>query len=111
MPSIAKTIAYDFKQVEDDMYINPTTGDFDFCPSDGQHVKDILFSQPGWYKEFPLLGCSIQTMLKGKINQQKVEALIKQQLEADGYSVRRPAITINTSGKFRIVPNAVRINL
>jgi hypothetical protein len=105
-------IAQDFKQVDDDLYINPQTGDFEFGPSDSQCIKDILFSNPGWYKDFPLIGASIQMLLKGKINQQKVEALIKQQLEADGYKLTgRPVITVGSDGTVTITPNALRINI
>lgn len=104
------TIAYDFKEVEDDLFINPNTGDFDFVPSDNQHIRDILGSYPGWWKEFPLVGVGIGILLKAKVNAQKVEALIKQQLEADGYKVARPDVKVDTNGRGIISPNAVRIN-
>lgn len=109
--AISKTIAYDFKEDgTDDLAINANTGDFDFVPSDNQHIKDILASFPGWYKEFPLVGAGIPLLLKAKVNSQKVEALIKQQLESDGYKVARPVVTISTNGQVVIKPNAIRIN-
>lgn len=109
---VSKTIAYDFKEVDDDLYINPITGDFDFVPSDNNHIRDILASFPGWYKEFPQLGAGMPVLLKGKINLQKVEAVIKQQLEADGYQFLKRPIINQTNGRIKIIiSNVIRINI
>jgi hypothetical protein len=91
--------------------MNVNTGDFDFVPSDNQHIKDILSSYPGWFKEFPAVGAGVPILLKGKFNTQKVEAVIKQQLESDGYQVLRPSVTITPNGRATIIPNAKRINI
>lgn len=108
---VAQVIAADFVQVENDLYINPATGDFRIGASDNQHIQDILEAFPGWYKEFPAVGAGIPILLKGKLNPQIVEATIKQQLEADGYQLQRPEVTVSPNGRVIIRPNAKRINL
>ena len=45
----------DFRQVDNDTYVDPATGDFSVVPSDNQHILDILQSEPGWWKEFLLV--------------------------------------------------------
>lgn len=102
-------VAQDFKQVDNDLYINPNTGDFMIAPSDNQHIEDILSSEPGWWKEFVLVGASLRRLLKAKFNTQTVESTIKQQLEADGYQAGRPQISINANGNATIRPNATRV--
>lgn len=106
--AISKT-AQDFKQVDNDLYFSPTTGDLVIAESDNQHIQDILQSEPGWYKEFPQVGASVRKLLKARINVQKVTSLIKQQLEADGYQVNQPTVSINANGKTIVNPRAKRI--
>lgn len=98
----------DFKLVDDDIYLNPITGDFELVDSDNQHVKDICNAYPGWYKGSPSTGAGLTSSLKGKVTVASVETIIKSQLEADGYQLNRPEVTINPDGSFRIKPNAVR---
>lgn len=102
-------IAMDFKTQDNDLYIDPKTGDFSIVPSDNFHIEDILSSEPGWWKQFPLVGAMLRKLLKGKFNSQVVESTIKQQLEADGYQVGRPYVKIDRNGKAIVSPNAVRI--
>jgi hypothetical protein len=70
-----------------DLYINPNTGDFDFGPSDVQHLNDILLSAPGWWKRKPTLGVGIMSYLKSKVNPQKLVQSIRLNCQADGYAV------------------------
>lgn len=99
----------DFKQIDGDIYIDPVAGDFVMVDSDNQHILDILQSYPGWWKNSLTTGAGIPVLLKSKINAVLTENVIKQQLEADGYQVTRPYINIDTSGKFTIQPNAIRL--
>ena len=106
---MAQLNVQDFKQVEDDLYIDPVTGDFVFCDSDNQHILDICRSFPGWWKNAPYIGAGLPLLLKSKVNPQTVESAIKSQLESDGYQVGRPYVKINTNGSFKIIPNAKRL--
>lgn len=99
----------DFKQVNDDLYLNPVTGDFEMVPSDNQHILDICRSFPGWWKNSPQTGAGLPLLLKGKLNVAKVENQIKSQLEADGYQVGRPLVKSDSNGNFTITPNAIRL--
>ncbi len=92
-----------------DLYINPNSGDLEIGFSDKQHIKDILTSNIGWWKEFPLVGVAIQSYLNSSGKQQQLEREIKIQLIADGYSVERPVITKNSNGDFSIQTNAIRL--
>lgn len=109
--AVNKEIAKDMRtSQDDDLYINSITGDLEISFSDNMHVKDILQSEPGWYKQYPYIGAAIRQMLKGKFNVSRVESIIKEQLLADGYSFYdRPKISINTNGKSIIKPNVERI--
>lgn len=98
----------DFKQIDDDLYINPVTGDFDFVDSDNQHILDILQASPGWWKNAPTLGANLNQLLKSKVNTSTVEGIIKTQLESDMYQVSRPSVQV-VSGKATIIPNATRV--
>ena len=101
-------IVYDLKQVSNDLYLNPITGDFELVPSDNQHILDICQSFPGWWKNALTVGAGLPNLLKSKVSTGSVENLIKAQLEADGYQVGRPVVTIESNGKLSITPNAIR---
>ncbi len=107
--AINNPVAQDFKMVDNDLYIDPKTGDFVIGPSDNQHIQDILESEPGWWKQFPLVGAGLRRLLKSKFTVQSTEAISKQQLEGDGYQVARPKISIDPNGNARVTPNATRI--
>ncbi len=101
-------IVVDFRQVDGDIYLNPTTGDFELVASDNQHILDICQSYPGWWKNSLTTGAGLPNLLKSKISIGSVENTIKAQLEADGYQVGRPIVSINKAGKVIIKPNALR---
>jgi len=103
-------IALDIQQDENDLFFSPVTGDIVIGPSDNQHIEDILSAAPGDYKEFPQVGAAVFTLLKGKGSPQKVEGIIKLQLESDGYQVGRPKVVVTNSGHATITPNAIRIS-
>ncbi len=102
--------AKDLKLDEDgDLYIDPTTGDLKVDFSDKQHIKDIINSNAGWWKQFPLVGVGIQYYLNGPASAQQLEKNIKIQLQADGYSVDRTRVLFDANGNYIIEPNAVRL--
>lgn len=92
-----------------DLYVNPNTGDLEIDFSDKQHIKDIINSNVGWYKQYPLVGVGIQYYLNSSGMEQQAEREIKIQLTADGYAMRRPKVTMEPDGTFTIEPNAERL--
>lgn len=84
-------------------------GDLKLDFSDKQHIKDIISSNTGWWKQFPLVGVGVQYYLNSSGLQQQLEREIKIQLVADGYSVERPQAISNPDGTFTIQPNAQRL--
>jgi hypothetical protein len=83
----------DLRQDENgDIYINTSTGDFSIVESDNQHVSDILQAVSGDYKEFPLIGVNFFRFQNSTGQQQVLEGIIRTQLRADGYSVKKVEI-------------------
>lgn len=68
-------------------------GDFVIGESDQQHVMDILDSQKGEFKEFPLAGFGAINYIKRTITESEFKRDLKLQLSYDGYS----NATIDTS--------------
>jgi hypothetical protein len=92
------TFSYDFKLDEDeDIYIDPVTNDFVIAKSDQQHIKDILQSVPGWFKEFPLVGLNPYQYLNGKTSVQALNQSASIQLKGDGYIIGPSGIKISLS--------------
>ena len=77
--------ARDIKIEDDELFINAVTGDFDIVESDTQHVKDIISSWAGWWKEFPTLGVGVKQYLGRSANIQMIKRAIQINLKADGY--------------------------
>lgn len=75
-----------------DIYINPSSGDFDIVESDNQHVSDILQAVSGDYKEFPLIGVNFYKFSNSTGQSQALEGIIRTQLSADGYQVTKVVI-------------------
>lgn len=98
-------LANDFKlDTDEDIFIDPVTFDFVIGPSDKQHVKDILQSVPGWWKEFPLVGFNPYQYLNGKVNAQEVNKNAKLQLMNDGFNIGQDGIDIkiNPNGTIEV---------
>lgn len=100
--------AYDLRIEDNDLYINPNTGDFQIAYSDPQHIQDIIESFAGWWKEFPALGVGIKQYQGSSGMEQTLQRSIKLQLQGDGYSVEGMIVESNPDGTFTIYPNAVR---
>lgn len=67
----------------DELIVN---GDYVIGPSDSQHIDDIIISVAGAWREFPAVGVGVQEYQSGPNEEQKLRAVINQQLKADGYA-------------------------
>lgn len=76
----------------DDLFINPNTGDFLAADSDTQHVKDIIHSWVGWWKENPTLGVGAQRFLGATSGVQRLKSRVQVALKADGYKAQKITI-------------------
>lgn len=68
-----------------DLFVDTNTGDFAFAESDTQHVRDILESYAGWWKEFPTLGVGVKRYLGSSASLQQLKRTIRIHLRSDGY--------------------------
>jgi len=64
-----------------DLFIN--NGDFATFESDDTHKQDIIQTNRGEWKEFPLCGVGIQNYLNAESPEQELEKIISIQFEAD----------------------------
>ncbi len=76
----------------DELFIDPITGDILAADSDTQHVKDLVFSFAGWYKENPTLGVGAQKYVSSSGNLQRLKSRIQIALKADGYKAQKIAV-------------------
>lgn len=70
-------------------------GDFDIQYSDGQHVKLILLSEQGAWRQEPLIGVGLRKMLNMKLGAADSMLLNKEislQLQYDEYKVKNISI-------------------
>ena len=100
-------VAYDI-QLDSTGDLLFTNGDLVIDLSDEQHIQDTINAFPGWWKEFPADGVGIRAYIKSSGQQQELARNILLQLQADGYSVNNPLVTINADS-ITINPNAIRI--
>lgn len=84
-------------------------GDFAIAASDMQHIQDTINAAPGWWKEFPLDGVDVVRFSKASSDLQFLARKIKTELQADGYKVDNPIISLSPAGKLTINPNATRL--
>lgn len=80
-----------------------SNGDFEVKHSDGQHVKLILLSEEGAWRQQPFIGIGIRRVMNMKLN--GVDRLVLQkriasQLEYDGYGVSK--VQVQNEGKLSI---------
>ncbi len=73
----------------DDLFINSNTGDFEAAESDPQHVKDLINSFVGWWKEYPTLGVGAKRYLGSTGGAQRLKARVQIALKADGYKAQK----------------------
>jgi hypothetical protein len=85
-------------------------GDFVIGESDSQHVFDIITSFIGEWKQYPNVGVGIMQYLKAQ-NPNTAANSIKQQLQADGYSLNNCTVKIDETGNLKIsFPNGIERN-
>ena len=97
----------DFKQTDDDDFL-VANGDFVISASDQQHLKDIIYSAPNWYKEFPQLGVNIQAYMSGKSIGAELTRSIQLQLVSDGYKVNTINVKTDKNNNFLLNTDAER---
>ena len=80
----------DLKVTEDgsDVFINPTTGDFDTFNSDFQHQQDIILASKGAFKEFPAIGASGKLYINSSAEFTTLKRSVRANLESDGYKLK-----------------------
>jgi hypothetical protein len=77
-------MAFDILAGEDgELLIDPVTGDIVIGLSDEQHFRDLLLSQKGDFKEYPLAGVGLINYNKSN-GKAQLDKEIRLQLKADG---------------------------
>jgi hypothetical protein len=99
------TPRYDFLLIDNDLYIDPNTGDFVIAQSDEQHVQDTIAAFPGWWKQYPADGVGVFAYQNSSGQQQVLARIMIQQLQSDGYQCNNPVITQAPDGILTINPN------
>jgi hypothetical protein len=75
--------------LEEDLDLTISNGDFVISDSDQNHVINILKAYLGGYKQFPLVGVGIDYYLASAGTQQVIKRNITVQMESDGYKVNK----------------------
>lgn len=75
----------DLKTLQNDIFINTNTGDFEVFNSDRQHQVDVILAAKGEFKEFPFIGAEAKKQLNAGIEFQALLRRVQVQLESDGY--------------------------
>ena len=104
--------AKDFIQSSDnDILID--LGDFIVDFSDQQHILDIVYAAPNWYKEYPSCGVNIQKFLSGNgsdgKNKENLTRVMQLQLQADGYNNTNSTFKIDYENNLSLETDATRI--
>lgn len=92
--------------INGDLYFNPLTKDFEYEDTTNQEITDIIVSEPGYWKEFPNVGCSLYQYQKGRT--EGLYLKIKSQLQADGINIEVLDITLDASGELKINASGTR---
>jgi hypothetical protein len=77
--------AYDI-EVDEEGDLLFRNGDFNTAVANDEHVKAILYSEEGDWKQFPNLGIGIQKYLNGELPN-NITSTIKSQLQLDNFAV------------------------
>lgn len=80
------------------------SGDFRVDESDQQHIKHIMTSDKGQFRQWPLIGVGIIKQQNGSINRTDLKQTIRVQLKYDEFTVKR----IDISTDFAITIDAKR---
>jgi hypothetical protein len=91
-----------------DLIIAPN-GDFSLGDSTLQEVQSIIVSYPGWWKQFPLVGCAAPNYIGSPGVGQQLSNNINQQLKIDGKTVTSLTASLNADGTLTINVNGQSI--
>jgi hypothetical protein len=81
---------YEFNEFTDDL--DEANGDFVAIESDTQHVKDIILSFPGWWKNSPSIGVGVTNYIGSPNKLQQLNREIRLNLLADNFDVEKLAL-------------------
>lgn len=85
--------------LDDDNDLKILDGDLATGAADAHHVEVILVSVPGAFKEYPLIGANIRSLVNGILDVAARRDL-KVQLAGDGYKAKN--ISIDSDGSLLI---------
>lgn len=88
-----------------------TNGDFAVGDSALQEVENIMISYPGWWKQFPLVGCAAPNYIGSPGAGQQLSNSISQQLKIDGKTLTSFSASMNADGTLIINVNGQDIVL
>lgn len=92
------TVVYDLK-FDNDGDIVIENNDLVIEESDYYHIFDILYSVPGWWKKYPLIGFDPYKYLNSRASSQVLKNEATKQLQSDGYKVNVLDIAMNAAGE------------
>ena len=84
-------------------------GDFSVGDSTLQEVENIIMSYPGWWKQFPLVGCAAPNYIGSPGVGQQLSNSINQQLKLDRKTVTSLSASLNADGTLTININGQSI--
>jgi len=79
-----------------------TEGDFEIGESTLQHQQDIIETNAGEWKEFPLCGVGIGNYLHAERPEQELQKEIGTQLLSDKMSVKKIQVQFDKNGQLQI---------
>lgn len=74
--------------LDNDNDLRVENGDLVIGESEAQHIDHLLVANKGEYKQHPLTGAGLPTMLKSGNRKGGIHREVKLQMEADGYGVK-----------------------
>lgn len=86
-----------------------SNGDLNIGFSDGQHLADIIYSAPNWWKEYPFLGVNIQAFLSSGTDSPQLNTKVLTQLRSDGFTVNSANFTKDNNNNFVLDTDATRL--
>lgn len=88
-----------------------TDGDFPVGDCTEQEMQDIIMSYPGWWKEYPLVGCAALDYINSPGTGRNLSNIITQQLKLDGKMVTSFSTSMNADGTLTINVNGQSIQI
>jgi hypothetical protein len=76
-------------------------GDFIVAESEQAHIEDIIVSNKGEYRQYPLLGVGALNFLNGNTGLDEVRRRISTQLKYDNFVIK--SISLLKSGELRVI--------